>query len=124
MGRTAAAVALALCLGLLESGCGKDPSSPGFWEAQLDAAQRPSEKVRVLENLRASKKLDKRFAPMLNARLASEKSPETRAVIARALGEVRDGSSVEPLSRAVEANTADGATSRMNAAISFAVLTR
>jgi HEAT repeat protein len=121
MGRTAAAVALALCLGLLEFGCGKDPSSPGFWEAQLDAAQRPSEKVRVLENLRASKKLDKSFVPMLSARLASEKSPETRSVIARALGEIRDPSAVEPLARAVEANTADGATSRMNAAIAQAL---
>jgi HEAT repeat protein len=121
MGRTAAAVALALCLGLLEVGCGKDPSSPGFWEAQLEAAQRPSEKVRVLENLRASKKLDKHFVPMLSARLASEKSPETRSVIARALGELRDPSAVEALSRAVEANTNDGATSRMNAAIAQAL---
>jgi HEAT repeat protein len=121
MGRTAAAVALTLCLGLLEPGCGKSPTDPAYWEAQLDAAQRPSEKVRVLENLRASKKLNKSFVPMLNARLGSEKSPETRAVIARALGELRDPSSVEPLSRAVEANTADGATSRMNAAIAQAL---
>src|SRR5689334_24611732 len=88
MGRTAAAVALALSLGLLAVGCSKDPSTPAYWEDQLDAAQRPSEKVRVLETLRSSKRLDKRFAPMLNARLASEKSPETRAVIARALGEL------------------------------------
>src|SRR5678815_5448703 len=90
MGRTATAVALALSLGLLAAGCSKDPSTPEYWEAQLDAAQRPSEKVRVLETLRSSKRLDKRFAPMLNARLASEKSPETRAVIARALGELKD----------------------------------
>ena len=121
MGRTATAVALALSLGVLAVGCSKDPSTPEYWEAQLDAAQRPSEKVRVLETLRSSKRLDKRFAPMLNARLASEKSPETRAVIARALGELRDPSSVEPLSAALDVNTADGATSRMNAAIAQAL---
>ncbi len=121
MGRTATAVALALSLGLLASGCSKDPGTPAYWEDQLDAAQRPSEKVRVLEMLRQSKRLDKRFAPMLNARLASEKSPETRAVIARALGELKDPSSVEPLSNSLEVNTADGATSRMNAAIAQAL---
>jgi HEAT repeat protein len=121
MGRTAAAVALALSLGLLAVGCSKDPSTPAYWEDQLDAAQRPSEKVRVLETLRSSKRLDKRFAPMLNARLASEKSPETRAVIARALGELKDSSSVEPLAAALDVNTADGATSRMNAAIAQAL---
>jgi len=121
MGRTAAAVALALSLSLLAVGCSKDPGTPGYWEDQLDAAQRPSEKVRVLETLRSSKRLDKRFAPMLNARLASEKSPETRAVIARALGELKDPSSVEPLAAALDVNTADGATSRMNAAIAQAL---
>jgi HEAT repeat protein len=121
MGRTAAAVALALSWGLLAVGCSKDPGSPAYWEDQLDAAQRPSEKVRILETLRSSKRLDKRFAPMLNARLVSEKSPETRAVIARALGELKDPSSVDPLAAALDVNTADGATSRMNAAIAQAL---
>ncbi|HTS81816.1 MAG TPA: HEAT repeat domain-containing protein [Myxococcaceae bacterium] len=120
MGRTLRC-ALALSLGLLAVGCSKDPSTPAYWEDQLDAAQRPSEKVRVLETLRSSKRLDKRFAPMLNARLASEKSPETRAVIARALGELKDPSSVEPLAASLDVNTADGATSRMNAAIAQAL---
>jgi HEAT repeat protein len=120
MGRTLRR-ALALSLGLLVAGCSKDPSTPAYWEDQLDAAQRPSEKVRVLETLRSSKRLDKRFAPMLNARLASEKSPETRAVIARALGELKDPSSVDPLAAALDVNTADGATSRMNAAIAQAL---
>ena len=120
MGRTLRrALALSLCL--LVAGCSKDPSTPAYWEDQLDAAQRPSEKVRVLETLRSSKRLDKRFAPMLNARLASEKSPEIRAVIARALGELKDPSSVEPLAAALDVNTADGATSRMNAAIAQAL---
>src|SRR5262249_25971003 len=113
MGRTAAAVVLALSSSILTLRCSKDPSPPPHREAQLDQAQRPSEKVRVLENLRASKKLDKAFVPMLNARMASEKSPETKAVIARALGELRDPSSVDPLAKALEVNTADGATSRM-----------
>ena len=113
--------ALALTMALLAVGCAKDPSTPAYWEDQLDAAQRPSEKVRVLDTLRSSKRLDKRFAPMLNARLASEKSPETRAVIARALGELKDPSSVDPLSSSLEVNTADGATSRMNAAIAQAL---
>ncbi len=120
MGRTLRR-ALALSLGLLVAGCSKDPSTPSYWEDQLDAAQRPSEKVRVLETLRSSKRLDKRFAPMLNARLASEKSPEVRAVIARALGELKDPSSVDPLAAALDVNTADGATSRMNAAIAQAL---
>ena len=57
MRRTATAVVLALSLGLLAVGCSKDPSTPGYWEDQLDAAQRPSEKVRVLETLRSSKRL-------------------------------------------------------------------
>src|SRR5262249_19203305 len=45
MGRTAAAVVLALSLSVLTIGCSKDPSTPAYWEAQLDQAQRPSEKV-------------------------------------------------------------------------------
>jgi HEAT repeat protein len=121
MGRTAAAVVLALSSSVLILGCSKDPSTPAYWEAQLDQAQRPSEKVRVLENLRASKKMDKSFVPMLNAHMGTEKSPETKAVIARALGELKDSSSVDPLSKALEVNTADGATSRMNAAIAQAL---
>ena len=47
--------------------------------------------------------------------------PETRAVIARALGELKDPSSVDPLAAALDVNTADGATSRMNAAIAQAL---
>jgi hypothetical protein len=84
MGRTAVAVVLALSASVLTVGCGKDPSTPSYWEAQLDQAQRPSEKVRVLENLRASRKLDKSFVPMLNARMGSEKSRTERSC--RALG--------------------------------------
>ena len=121
MGRSASAFAVALGLGLLAVGCSKDPSTPSYWADQLDAAQRPSEKVRVLETLRSSKRLDKRFAPMLNARLASEKSPEVRAVIARALGELKDPSSVDPLAQVLDVNTSDGATSRMNAAVAQAL---
>src|SRR5262249_48635446 len=63
----------------------------------------------------------KSSVPMLNAQMASEKSPETKAVIARALGDLKDPSSVDPLSKALEVNTADGATSRMNAAIAQAL---
>ena len=105
-------------LGLMAlPGCSKDPATPDYWAAQLDAAKRPSERVRVVDTLRSSGKLNKSFLPLLQSELAKEKSPEEKGALARALGDIKDPSSVPALSDALDLQAGDGATSRMNSAI-------
>ncbi|MGO8971372.1 MAG: HEAT repeat domain-containing protein [Myxococcaceae bacterium] len=101
--------------------CSKDPATPEYWAAQLDAAKRPSEKVRVVDALRSSGKLNKSFLPMLEAELAKEKNPEEKGALARALGDLKDPSCVPALADALDLSATDGATSRMNSAIAQAL---
>ena len=101
--------------------CAKDPATPEYWAAQLDAAKRPSEKVRVVDTLRSSGKLNKSFLPMLEAELAKEKNAEEKGALARAIGDLQDPSSVPALSDALDLSSSDGATSRMNSAIAQAL---
>ncbi len=113
-------VCLLLGLSMLP-GCSKDPSTPEYWQGQLDAAKRPSEKVRVVDALRSSGKLNKSFLPMLEAELAKEKNAEEKGALARAIGDLQDPSSVPALSDALDLSSSDGATSRMNSAIAQAL---
>ncbi len=97
--------------------CSKDPATPDYWAAQLDAAKRSSEKVRVVDALRSSGKLNKSFVPMLQAELAKDKNPEDKGAVARALGDLKDPACVPALADALDLSASDGATSRMNSAI-------
>jgi len=109
-------------LGLLVlPACSKDPATPEYWAAQLEAAKRPSERVRVVDTLRGSGRMNKTFLPLLQAELAKEKNPEEKAALARALGDLKDASSVQVLQDALDLQASDGATSRMNSAIAQAL---
>ena len=115
-----AVVCLLLGVSLLPA-CSKDPAMPDYWSAQLDGTKRSSEKVRVVEALRSSGKLNASFAPMLQRELATEKNPEVKAALARALGDLHDPSSLPALQDALDLGATDGATSRMNSAIAQAL---
>ena len=121
MGRTAAAVALALSWGLLAVGCSKDPGSPATgrtsWTPRSGPARRSASWRRFARASASTSGSPRCSTPGWPRR----RVPETRAVIARALGELKDPSSVDPLAAALDVNTADGATSRMNAAIAQAL---
>jgi HEAT repeat protein len=101
--------------------CSKDPATPDYWAQQLDAAKRSSERVRVVDTLRSSGKLNKSFLPLLESELAKEKNPEEKGALARALGDLKDPASVPALSEALDLQASDGATSRMNSAIAQAL---
>jgi HEAT repeat protein len=115
-----ALVCLLLGLSVLPA-CSKDPATPDYWRAQLDGTKRSSEKVRVVEALRSSGKLNKSFLPLLQDELSKEKSPEAKAALARALGDLKDPSSLPALQDALDLGATDGATSRMNSAIAQAL---
>jgi HEAT repeat protein len=115
-----ALVCCLLCLSMLPA-CSKDPNTPDYWAAQLDGAKRSSEKVRVVDALRSSGKLNKSFLPLLQGELAKEKNPEAKAALARALGDLKDPSSLPVLQDALDMSSTDGATSRMNSAIAQAL---
>ena len=102
---------------LVLPGCSKDPATPEYWAAQLDAAKRSSEKVRVVDALRSSGMLKPSFLPMLQAELAKDKNPEEKGAVARALGDLKDPACVPALAEALDMTSSDGATSRMNSAI-------
>lgn len=103
------------------TGCKGDPSTPAYWEKQVSGARRTQDKVRVFEDLRASGKANKDFLPFLHERLKDEKKPETRAVVAKVLGDLKDPSSVLPLSDKVDMVGSDADTTKMNKAIAEAL---
>ncbi|MFL5357323.1 HEAT repeat domain-containing protein [Archangium sp.] len=119
MSRILAATSLALVLVL--SGCKVDPASPEYWEKTLGKARRAQDQVRVLETLRSSGHLDARFLPFLHAELASDHKPEVKAAVARALGDVKNPASVEPLGNAVDLGATDSAGNLLNKELASAL---
>ena len=93
---------VAVCGLLLAAGCKKDPNTPEYWDTALTDAHHPSDKVRILDSLANSQSFGPLMAPMLETHLASEKSPLTKASIARLLGQLRDSSALGPLSSAID----------------------
>jgi len=92
-----------LVLGALAcAGCKGDPKSPEYWDKQLGSAHKIKEKLRVLDDLRESGALTPAFLPVLHSHLSQDKQSEVRGAIARMLGEMKDPSSVDPLSDALE----------------------
>ncbi|WNG39556.1 HEAT repeat domain-containing protein [Archangium violaceum] len=119
MSRLLAASSLALMLVL--SGCKVDPSSPEYWEKTLGKARRAQDQVRVIEALRSSGNLNANFLPFLHGQLASDKKPEVKAAVARALGDVKNVASVEPLGKAVDLGATDSGGNLMNKALASAL---
>ncbi len=101
--------------------CKADLSTPDYWDKQLNHAKKIKERKRILEDLRESKNLTPAFLPMLHARLASEKQAEVKATVAVILGELKDGSSVQPLIDALDLGNTDGAANDMNKKITSAL---
>jgi HEAT repeat protein len=119
MSRLLAASSLALVLVL--SGCKVDPTSPDYWEKTLGKARRAQDQVRVVETLRSSGNLNASFLPFLHAQLASDRKPEVKAAVARALGDVRNVASVEPLGNAVDLGATDSASHLLNKELASAL---
>jgi len=111
--RSLAVLSLALALALL-SGCKGDPNTPEYWEKKLSSAKKADNRVQVLETLRTSGNLQESFLPMLHTRLATEKRPEVKAALARALGDMKSPSSLLPLQDALDPGATDTDTALAN----------
>jgi HEAT repeat protein len=106
MFRSLAALCVALSF-LTLGGCKGDPATPEYWGSNIQQSRRPEDRIRMVEALRSSGKMNESFLPMLHEHLASEKKPEVRAALARALGDLKSADSVEPLKAALDPAAAD-----------------
>jgi HEAT repeat protein len=120
MPRPHASLALTVLL-LLFAGCKEDPNTPAYWEKSLNQAKRAQDKVRLVESLRKSEHLDASFLPMLHAQLAEERSPETKAALARLLRDLKHPDSVGPLMSAVHLEATDIGMQPMNKELASAL---
>lgn len=106
---------------LLFSGCRADPNNPEHWEKAITGAKKNKERIRVLDELRESGKVNPAFLPMLHEQLKSQKHAEVRAHIAKILGELKDPSSVLPLADTLDLGNSDSAANAMNKEIATAL---
>ncbi|WP_224366024.1 HEAT repeat domain-containing protein [Hyalangium versicolor] len=113
MPRCLAALSVMLVLAVLP-GCKGDPKTPEYWEKRLSGAKRADGRIQVVESLRTSGNLQEGFLPMLHARLAAEKKPEVKAALARAIGDLKSPTSLEPLQAALDPSSADSETALAN----------
>jgi len=118
--RASRPLSLMLCL-LFLAGCKGDPNTPEYWEKAFKNGRRAQDRVRVIEDLRTTKRLTPAFAPLLHAQLQSEKQPEVKAELAKALGELGEASSLQPLADALDMGPANSDTNRMNREIAIAL---
>jgi HEAT repeat protein len=112
MHRVLSVVVMAAALAL--SGCRGDPKTPEFWSKSMKSAKRVADRVKVVEDLRASGNLNEGMLPMLHEKLATEKSSEVKASIARMLGEFKNASSLQPLMEALDRGANDSASNGLN----------
>jgi HEAT repeat protein len=111
--RSLSALSLALALAVLP-GCKGDPKSPEYWEKKINGAKRTDAKVQAVEALRASGNLQESFLTMLHIKLASEKRPEVKAAVARAIGDLKSPTSRLPLQAALDPSATDTDTALAN----------
>jgi HEAT repeat protein len=111
--RSLAVLSLALALAVLP-GCKSDPNTPEYWEKKLSGAKRMDARIQVVEALRTSGTLQESFLPMLHTQLATQKRPEVKAALARALGDLKSPSSLEPLQAALDPEATDTDTALAN----------
>ncbi|MBZ4414884.1 HEAT repeat domain-containing protein [Myxococcus sp. RHSTA-1-4] len=116
MSRSLVALCAALML-LSQAGCKGDSTTPEYWESSIQQSRRAEDRVRMVEALRTSGKMNASFLPMLHEKLASEKKPEVRAALARALGDLKHPSSVEPLKAALDPAAGDMSSQLANKAM-------
>jgi HEAT repeat protein len=118
--RTLAALSLALALAVL-SGCKGDPKTPEYWEKKLSSAKKTDNKVQVVEAMRTSGNVQESFLPMLHGKLGSEKRPEVKAALARAIGDLKSPSSLEALQDALDPGATDTDTALANKELAAAL---
>ncbi|MCP3101991.1 HEAT repeat domain-containing protein [Myxococcus sp. K15C18031901] len=99
------------------AGCKGDSATPDYWEANLQQARRAEDRVRLIEAMRKSGKVNETFLPMLHEQLASERKPEVKAALARTLEDLHHVSSVEPLKAALDPAAADMSSQLANKAM-------
>lgn len=115
------ALSTSLSLLLALTGCRGDPSSPEYWDKALNSAHHTKDRVRVLDDLREAGQAKATFLPMLHNHLSQDKQSEVRGAIARVLGDLKDPSSVGPLTDALEMGSTDSAGNAMNKEIAQAL---
>ncbi|MFZ5470310.1 MAG: HEAT repeat domain-containing protein [Myxococcota bacterium] len=101
--------------------CKGDPATPEYWDKALSSAKRSKDRVRVLDDLRSSDKLGPTFLPMLHGQLQSQKQAEVKAAIVKVIAELKDPSSLQPLTDTIEWGQADSAANTMNKEIASAL---
>lgn len=120
MPRCLTALSLVLALAVF-SGCKGDPKTPEYWEKQLTGARKADGRVQAVESLRTSGNLQASFLPMLHARLAAEKRAEVKAALARAIGDLKSPTSLEPLQAALDPSATDTETALANKELAAAL---
>ncbi|HZI10052.1 MAG TPA: HEAT repeat domain-containing protein [Myxococcus sp.] len=116
MSRSLAALCVALSF-LFSVGCKGDSTTPGFWESSIQQSRRAEDRVNMVEAMRKSGKMNESFLPMLHGLLASERKAEVKAALARALGDLKHPSSVEPLTKVLEPTAGDMSAQLANKAV-------
>jgi HEAT repeat protein len=116
-------VILSLCVAtsLIVSGCSDDPSKPEHWEKRISSTKSKKEKVKAVEELRASKIMSDAMIPMLVKRLEAEKAPEVKTSIVRTLGEHYAKAAVDALMNAIDPAPGDTESKTMNKEIAVAL---
>jgi HEAT repeat protein len=120
MHRCLAALSLVLALAMLP-GCKGDPKTPEYWDKKLGDAHKVDTRIQVIEAMRSSGNVQEGFLPMLHSRLASEKKPEVKAALARAIGDLKSPTSLEPLQAALEPTATDSDTALANKELAAAL---
>src|SRR3954463_13325580 len=110
-----------LLLVMSVSACKGDPNKPEYWDKAIGGSKSKKEKLRKLDELRSLKTLDKSFLPVLHKRLKDERAPDVKGKLAQILGELKEASSVEPLTEAVDWTAAEGDSKGMNKEIAIAL---
>jgi len=111
--RSLSALSLALALAVLP-GCKGDPKTPEYWEKKISGAKRTDAKVQAIEAMRSSGNLQESFLTMLHIKLGTEKRPEVKAALARAIGDLKSPTSRLPLQAALEPDATDTDTALAN----------
>ncbi len=110
-----------LSVALLTSSCKSDPALPETWAKRISGAKNTKERVKAVEDLRASKYMTPEMVPMLQKQLAEAKKPEVKTAIARVLGEAKDKSSVDALVDAIDVAASDSESKTLNKEIAIAL---
>ncbi len=112
----------ALCAALLlVAGCKGDPKSPEYWQKSISGGKQAKDRIRSVDDLRASGNLNPSFLPTLHGLLKSEKKLEVKSALARAIGDMKDPSSVEPLAAEIDLGNTDSDGNALNKELASAL---